>query len=91
MVLVLVLCAIVTGALGALSGAIMIRLVPKAALAIVWAVLGILAVYLLLRESGGEFERAGDNVLLYAIVLPFLAGSVIAGLLSRARKQPPAS
>jgi MFS-type transporter involved in bile tolerance (Atg22 family) len=90
MVLVLVLCAIVTAASGALSGALMARFLPNPFLVIVWAALGMLAAVLLFRDAGGEFQRAGDNVVLYAVLLPFLAGSVIAGILTHSRRQPPA-
>lgn len=91
MVLVLVLCAIVIGVLGAILGALLAHYLPRIVLFVVWGALAAGAVYLfIMGKTADEYERIGTNILVFAVLLPLLIGSLVTGnlVLHRARRRP---
>lgn len=86
MVLVIGLSAIVIGALGAAVGALGARYLPRVFLFVFWAMLFAGSAYLFLQGRRlDEFERISANMLVFAVLLPFLIGSLITGNLVRQR------
>ena len=80
MILVLVLCALVIGAFGALIGSLLARYMPRFVLFLLWGALVAGGVYTFLQGGAAdEFERAGSTILVFAVLLPFMIGSVITG------------
>ena len=87
MILVLGLSALVVGAVGALLGALAARYLPKALLFVFWSALLVGTVHEFLRSRTlDEYERAGSDIVVFALLLPLLIGSLITGSLVR-RKQ----
>lgn len=80
MVLVFILSALVFAAFGALFGRLMAFYLPKIALFLVWAGLVVAAAFTYYDgQSGDEMARIEASVLVFAVVLPFLVGSLIVG------------
>ncbi len=88
MVLVLVLCVLVIGAVGAVLGAVLAYYLPRAVLFVVWGTLAASAVYFfLMGRTVDEYERISANMLVFAVLVPLLIGSLITGNLVRHRTQ----
>lgn len=88
MALVLVLSAIVIGAVGALLGGLFARYLPRAVLFVVWGALVASAMYVFLQgRAADEFDRISSNMLVFAVLVPFLIGSLIMGSIVRRRQR----
>lgn len=87
MVLVFALSALVCGAAGAALGALMARFAPRAAVLSGWAVVLAGTAYLYLQgRTLDEYDRISANVLVFAVLVPLLLGSLIAALLVPRRR-----
>lgn len=86
MALVLALSALVAAAVGALCGAIAARFFSRRFLYAVWAVLAGLAAILFVQSLAlTDLDRVENRVLVFAVVLPFLFGSLLTGLTVKRR------
>lgn len=86
MALVLAFSALVIAVVGALCGAIAARFFSRRFLYAVWAVLAALAAILYIRSLGlTDLDRVEAQVLAFAVVLPFLLGSLLTGLTVKRR------
>lgn len=88
MVLVLALSVIVIGVVGAILGAILAYYLPRVVLFAVWGLLAASAVYFFLQgRTAEEYDRISANMLVFAVLVPLLIGSLITGNLVRRRTQ----
>lgn len=88
MVLVLGVSALVFGFVGAVLGGLMAYYLPRVVLLVFWAALLLGTMYeFLLTRTLDEYERAGANILVFAVLLPLLIGSLIAGILLHRRQK----
>lgn len=86
MILVLVLSALVTCAVGAILGLAMARFLPKVYLYALRAALIAGALFHILQTNTfDEYKRAGANIVLFSVLLPLLFGSLITGAFVRRR------
>jgi hypothetical protein len=89
MALVLVLSAAVMGGFGAVLGAVLAYYLPRLVLHLLWGALaagGVLA--FLQGRAADEFDRIGANITVFAVLLPFLIGSLITGTMVRRKPRP---
>lgn len=88
--LVLGLTAIVLCVAGALIGGVIARFLPRSVFFVLWAAMCMTAGYIYMQRSEfDELERVGANIWVFAILLPGLTGSLIAGGLVLVRKRRP--
>jgi len=81
MVIVLAVSALVIAAVGALCGALAARYLNRKFLYAIWAVLVAAAIFQFVQSRTlTELDRVEANVLVFAVLLPFLLGSVLTGL-----------
>ncbi|MFN3224673.1 MAG: hypothetical protein ACE360_00290 [Hyphomicrobiales bacterium] len=86
MAIVLAVSGLVMAAFGALCGAVAARFLNRKVLYVAWAGLVALAGYLFIRgQALAEYDRIEANVLVFLVLLPFLVGSVVAGLIVKRR------
>jgi uncharacterized membrane protein YfcA len=87
MILVLGLVAIVALMAGAVLGALIARFLPVLFLYVFWAVLLAVTAYQVLQLGApDEFDRAGANIVIFAVLLPLLGGSLLSGIWVRRHK-----
>ncbi|MBO6674541.1 MAG: hypothetical protein JJ908_03665 [Rhizobiales bacterium] len=86
MVIVLAVSGLVVAAFGALCGALAARFLNRRVLYAAWAGLIVIAAYLFIRgQTLAEYDRIESNVLVFFVLLPFLVGSVVTGLIVKRR------
>lgn len=82
MILVLALSAIVAAAGGVLLGALLANYLPRVVLMVTWGITAVSAAVVFLQgQRAEEFDRIGANILVLGILVPLLAGSLLAGWL----------
>lgn len=81
MAIVLAVSALVIAAAGALCGALAARYLNRKILYAIWAMLVAAAIFQFVQSRTlTELDRVEANVLVFAVLLPFLLGSALTGL-----------
>ncbi|MEQ8657898.1 MAG: hypothetical protein RIC24_11400 [Hyphomicrobiales bacterium] len=81
MVIVFAVSALVIAAFGALCGALAARFLSRKILYAIWAMLVAAAIFQFVQSRTLEdLDRVEANVIVFAVLLPFLLGSLLTGL-----------